>query len=136
MPCCPTATVVRPRHSRGLAREGGGSDRQRIGARRPFARQADTTSKASGGIRTRNFRFTKAATDNRKPVLQNDLQQEQARRAAPGAARNAENGLSTDANTPPELAQVIAAWPSLPEPVKAGIVAMVNAATGGKGRQA
>jgi hypothetical protein len=29
-----------------------------------------------------------------------------------------------------ELADVIAAWPTLPEPIKAGILAMVKAATG------
>jgi hypothetical protein len=29
---------------------------------------------------------------------------------------------------PPELAAVVAAWPSLPEAVRAGIVAMVKAA--------
>jgi hypothetical protein len=56
------------------------------------------------------------------------LQQEQSQRIAPGAARSTENGPSADANTSPELAQVIAAWPTLPEALKAGIVAMVKAA--------
>jgi hypothetical protein len=32
----------------------------------------------------------------------------------------------------PDLAAVIAAWPALPEPIKAGIVAMIKAALGSK----
>jgi hypothetical protein len=28
---------------------------------------------------------------------------------------------------PPDLAAIVAAWPTLPEPIKAGIVAMVKA---------
>src|SRR5271157_4857157 len=39
--------------------------------------------------------------------------------------------LPTDTcRTDPDLAAVVAAWPSLPEALKAGIVAMVGAATG------
>jgi hypothetical protein len=33
---------------------------------------------------------------------------------------------------PPDLAAVLSAWPSLPEPIKAGIAAMVKAASGTK----
>ena len=44
--------------------------------------------------------------------------------AAPGAAVVQENSPSD-----PDLAKVIEAWSELPEPVKAGIVAMVKAAT-------
>jgi len=43
-------------------------------------------------------------------------------RAAPRAAGSAENGSSEV-----ELAAVVDAWPSLPEPIKAGILAMVEA---------
>jgi hypothetical protein len=32
--------------------------------------------------------------------------------------------------TPPDLAAVVAAWPTLPEPIRAGILAMVKAASG------
>jgi hypothetical protein len=36
---------------------------------------------------------------------------------------------------PPDLAAVVAAWPTLPEPVRAGILAMVRTASGtGDGR--
>ncbi len=35
----------------------------------------------------------------------------------------------------PELIAVVEAWPELPEAVKAGIVAMVTAASGGKDRR-
>ncbi len=33
----------------------------------------------------------------------------------------------------PDLASVVTAWPTLPEPVKAGILAMVKVASGAKG---
>ena len=46
-------------------------------------------------------------------------------RAAPGAARSAREG-SDDA----DLGIIIDAWPTLPATVKAGIVAMVKAASG------
>jgi hypothetical protein len=35
---------------------------------------------------------------------------------------------------PPDLFVVVDAWPSLPEPVRAGIVAMVEASLGGVGQ--
>ena len=38
--------------------------------------------------------------------------------------------LPTRADLPPELAEIADAWPGLPEPVKAGILAMVRAAQG------
>ena len=39
-------------------------------------------------------------------------------------------------NLPPDLAAVVDAWPNLPEPIRAGIVAMIQAASGGTGRRA
>jgi hypothetical protein len=36
---------------------------------------------------------------------------------------------------PPDLAEVVATWPDLPEPIRAGIVAMIRSALGkGHGR--
>ena len=34
---------------------------------------------------------------------------------------------AADSSTPPELAAIVAAWPTLPDAFKAGIVAMVKA---------
>jgi hypothetical protein len=46
------------------------------------------------------------------------------------AQGSAESGAPTLANLsiPPELAALIDAWPRLPEPIKAGILALVRAA--------
>ena len=43
-----------------------------------------------------------------------------------GCTNSSETG-SEPAPMPPDLAAVVAAWPTLPEPVKAGILAMVKA---------
>lgn len=54
--------------------------------------------------------------------------------ARPGTTSYSPSGSAPDAPvaTPdPDLAALIAAWPDLPEPVRAGINAMVRAATGG-----
>ncbi|MHB1038121.1 MAG: hypothetical protein ACYC35_27250 [Pirellulales bacterium] len=45
-----------------------------------------------------------------------------------GAALRAAVGAGCD-TLPAELSQIIDAWPTLPEPIKAGIMAMVTAAT-------
>ncbi len=39
-------------------------------------------------------------------------------------------GHRAASNLPPDLTAVIDAWPDLPEPIRAGIVAMVKAASG------
>jgi hypothetical protein len=36
---------------------------------------------------------------------------------------------------PPDLAAVVAAWPTLPEPIRAGILAIVKAASGEEGKR-
>ena len=61
--------------------------------------------------------------DSHKPEHSKDLEDQDNRRAAPGAVLMQENSPF-----PPNLQAVIDAWPSLPEPVKAGILAMVKAA--------
>jgi hypothetical protein len=38
------------------------------------------------------------------------------------------HNLPTDSPFPPDLAEIVTAWPNLPEALKAGIVAMVRAA--------
>jgi hypothetical protein len=43
----------------------------------------------------------------------------------------AAHGKRAALQTFPDLAAVVAAWPTLPEPIRAGILAMVSAATGG-----
>ena len=60
-----------------------------------------------------------------------DLQQsidEKARKSAVSRAENAPETVSVPSQIAPDLVKVIDAWPSLPEPVKAGILAMVKAA--------
>jgi hypothetical protein len=43
--------------------------------------------------------------------------------------------LPTDKrHLPPDLTRVIDAWPSLPEPIKAAVLALVQTATKGGGR--
>ena len=32
--------------------------------------------------------------------------------------------------TPPDLAEVVAAWPDLPEPLRAGVLAIIRSASG------
>jgi hypothetical protein len=66
-----------------------------------------------------------------------DLQGDSETGGAKSGAVSPVSGLA-DAHTPPaggepgqgDLAQVIAAWPDLPEPIKAGILAMIKASAG------
>jgi hypothetical protein len=65
---------------------------------------------------------------SRKSRSAKDLQPAASGLSAPvqRAAKKAENGTEI----PPDLAQVAASWESLPEAVKAGILAMVTASLG------
>ena len=65
--------------------------------------------------------------ENRNGESNKDLQESSAADVAPLIARRSETGPAADAATTPDLAEVIAAWPSLPEPIKAGILALVKA---------
>ncbi|RMH67861.1 MAG: hypothetical protein D6685_03020, partial [Bacteroidetes bacterium] len=77
------------------------------------------------GTRTRNHRIDSQPVDSHNPrggqELRDDAEAIAAQTAAPGS----------DAPHEPDLAALIVAWPDLPEPVRAGINAMVRAATGG-----
>ncbi len=56
--------------------------------------------------------------------------------AAQGAAHGPTGQVSdtsADGTGDPDLACVVAAWPSLPEPIRAGILALVNAVQNGRG---
>jgi hypothetical protein len=48
--------------------------------------------------------------------------------AARNPAHPAHEGQKSDTPIDPDLARVVAAWKKLPEPIKAGILAMVGAA--------
>lgn len=85
----------------------------------------DTTT--PGRIRTGDLRFRKPLPDSGKDGQVQELREEEGQLAAQGTARSAENRPATPADA--DLARIIDAWPTLPEAVKAGILAMV-AATG------
>jgi len=61
-----------------------------------------------------------------------DLRQGAFKRAAPGAARRRPEAQTqhnnVEAQTPPDQARVVAAWPRLPEHIKAAILALVKTA--------
>ncbi len=63
-----------------------------------------------------------------EPCNDKDLRTSDQQRAAPGAADDSESGLSD-----PDLRAVMDAWPTLSDPVKAGILAMVDASVSGDG---
>jgi hypothetical protein len=51
------------------------------------------------------------------------------------AKRASAHSLPTDTcPLPPDLTQVVDAWPSLPEPIKAAVLALVRTATGKGGK--
>src|SRR5271166_3787559 len=74
------------------------------------------------GTRTPDLRIMRPQVGSSKVFASNNLRQ-----TAPVLAHY----LPTDTcKTDPDLAAVVAAWPHLPEAIKAGIVAMVKAAEG------
>ena len=76
---------------------------------------------ASGRNRTDNHRFTKAEAHSTTTVKTTTCGDTSPRLGAPLGASAAELDP-----TAPDLAAVLSAWPTLPEPVKAGILAMVR----------
>ena len=82
---------------------------------------------APPGTRTPDPLIKSQLLESHKGKCGSGLVKEPIVRAAPVLARGAEKGPQTT-NLDRDLIRVITAWPSLPEPVKAGIVAMVNAA--------
>jgi len=78
------------------------------------------TRSEADGTRTRNHRIDSQADESRNPPPEADLRDGCNEGTAQIAARPIE----------PDLARVIAAWDGLPAPVRAGINAMVAAATG------
>jgi len=73
-------------------------------------------------------RFRKAVPHSRKSRKNKDLQPASPDLSAP-LQRAAKQALPV-ADLPPDLTQVAASWESLPEAVKAGILAMVTASRG------
>jgi hypothetical protein len=58
-----------------------------------------------------------------------ELRQGDFKRAAPGAARRrpeAQTQHNAETQTPPDLGCVVAAWPGLPEHIKAAVLALVK----------
>jgi len=89
------------------------------------ALQTQGLSSEADGTRTRNHRIDSQPDESHKPLGDSDLRDATEAIAAHTAAPR------SDAPNDPDLAALIAAWPDLPEPVRAGINAMVRAATGG-----
>jgi hypothetical protein len=81
---------------------------------------------AGGGIRTHTKvtprRILSPPEGSPKGFQGNDL-----RLATPGLAAQGKRATRDQA---PDLAEVIDAWPNLPEPIRAGILAMIRSASG------
>jgi hypothetical protein len=75
----------------------------------------------------RPHRFSRPDPDSRKDQLNQQIRNDE-----PGAVPTVVPLLSESAPTPdlsPDLANIVAVWPSLPNAVKAGILAMIEAST-------
>ena len=80
---------------------------------------------------TAEHRFCKPLPPARKSRQTQDLDPKTEERAAPGAARHrpeAQTQHNVEAQTPPDLDRVVAAWPGLPQHIKAAVLALVNTA--------
>ena len=83
-------------------------------------RRGRDSNPGSGGYPRQRFSKPLTPGHNSSPVK--GLGQASSERAAPGAARPQE------AQTPPDLERVMAAWPGLPQHIKAAVLALVNTA--------
>jgi len=87
--------------------------------------------------RTPDLRFRRPPPTERNSRHRKDLRDSEASRSAQflRAENSPQNTLETcreqsRTGLPPDLAEIAAAWPHLPEAVKAGILAMVKASAG------
>ena len=90
------------------------------------------TRKRAMGLEPTTFSLEGCNPESVTPSRDKDLQAGQNLRAAPGAARSAAKGDSEPHQSLPDdpnLRAIVDAWPTLPQPVRAGILAMVRAAT-------
>ena len=83
------------------------------------------------GFEPTTFGFEVRNQDDATPNSSEGLRKSNLRLAAQGK-RAARNEPPPDASTDPHLAAVVAAWSELPEAIRAGIVAMVKAASGSR----
>ena len=78
------------------------------------------------GIRTRDKRICNPPAETHNPLPLDELETGGQPLAEPAQNPDAQNAV-TSVPTDPDLAALVAAWPKLPEALKAGIVAMVKA---------
>ena len=101
------------------------SEQNRPASKNDKAPQMQGSSSEADGTRTRNHRI------DSQPVECPNSRDERGLRDGTETIAAQTAALGSDAPHDPDLAPLIAAWPDLPEPVRAGIYAMVRAATGG-----
>ena len=98
----------------------------------PSRTEAWSQNGAPGVTRTPDLRFRKPQTPAQNSSGGRELRQGDSERAAPGAARHRPEAQTPhiEAQTPPDLGHVVAAWSGLPEHIKAAILALVKTAEG------
>ena len=72
-------------------------------------------------------RFSKPLTQNDNVSLGKDLQPTQSNAYKPAYKQIPKNTSNQTETLPPELAEIVAAWPKLPEHIKQSILALVRA---------